>query len=184
MVNTFHRNDYQYNEDEISLAIYSDVYDQMFKCGKFEMHGGDAIDFGGLVIPCREVIAVSLLEYDELDSNSGNTMLIPCAIQNQEVDFLLTNRNNSVDIKNLDKWAQEINFINANSFIRPVKSFASSITGENIQSSADLLTGEERDSLFQFKFRGMMTEVPKIQLDSRFNQMNLTCGASLLRFTD
>jgi hypothetical protein len=54
----------------------------MFKCGKFELHGGDAIDFGGLVIPCREVIAVSLLEIDDLNPNEGNTMLIPCATQN------------------------------------------------------------------------------------------------------
>ena len=82
MINTFHRNDNYYNEDELTLAIYSDVYDQMFKCGKFEIHGGDAIDFGGLVIPCREVIVVLLVEEDDIGANEGTTMIIPCAAQN------------------------------------------------------------------------------------------------------
>ena len=61
----------------------------MFKCGKFEMHGGDAIDFGGLVVPCREMIAISLEETD-FSNDDGKTMMIPCAVQNQDFDYFFT----------------------------------------------------------------------------------------------
>lgn len=126
LINPFHRNDVNYDEDEINVAIYSDVYDQMFKCGRFEIHGGDAIDFGGLVVPCREMIAISLEEVD-ISMDDGKTMIIPCAMQNQDFDYIFTDQqqnNIRTYMKELDLFAQEINSYNPFSIQSPVVNFA------------------------------------------------------------
>lgn len=85
----------------------------MFKCGEFEMHGGDAIDFGGLVVPCREMIAISIQETDS-SYDDGRTMIVPCAVQNQDFDFLLTDQDDTLrtNVKNFYLYAQEINSYN------------------------------------------------------------------------
>jgi hypothetical protein len=50
----------------------------MFRCGEFSILGGDVIDFGGLVVPCNEFVAVSIKESD-FTYHDGQTMMIPCA---------------------------------------------------------------------------------------------------------
>lgn len=77
LVNPFEVNDY-WGEDEITLAIYSDVYDQMFKCGQFKLKSGDAIDFKGLRIPCQYMVGITLLESDDI-YNDGKTIMVPCS---------------------------------------------------------------------------------------------------------
>jgi hypothetical protein len=63
--------------DEISLAVYSDVTDDIFKCGRYNFRSGDAVDFNDLIIPCKEVITITLSENDGSDSD-GHTILVPC----------------------------------------------------------------------------------------------------------
>lgn len=64
LLNPFHLNDAADGYDEMNIAVYSDVYEQMFRCGEFSILGGDVIDFGGLVVPCDEFVAVSIKESD------------------------------------------------------------------------------------------------------------------------
>jgi hypothetical protein len=78
LLNPFHLNDQKGDYDEMNIAVYSDVYQQMFRCGEHQILGGDVIDFGGLVVPCNEFVTVSILE-DDLTYHDGKTMLIPCA---------------------------------------------------------------------------------------------------------
>lgn len=80
LLNPFHLNDASGDQDEMNIAVYSDVYEQMFRCGEFPVRGGDVIDFGGLVVPCNEFVTVSLQEKD-LTYHDGKTMLVPCAAQ-------------------------------------------------------------------------------------------------------
>lgn len=90
-MNPFHLNDKAYEYDEMNIAIYSDVYDQMFNCGEYKILGGDVIDFGGLVVPCRETVAISIKDSD-FSYDDGQTMLISCSTYNQKVDFMLNDK--------------------------------------------------------------------------------------------
>jgi hypothetical protein len=76
LINSFNVNDLE-GGDEISLSIYSDVVDDLFKCGQYNFRSGDAVDFHGLVVPCRDLITVTLTEKDGSTSD-GHTVLIPC----------------------------------------------------------------------------------------------------------
>ena len=91
LLNPFHLNDAADGYDEMNIAVYSDVYEQMFRCGEFAILGGDVIDFGGLVVPCNEFVAVSIKESD-LTYHDGQTMLIPCAAQTQTFDYMLNDK--------------------------------------------------------------------------------------------
>ena len=78
LLNPFHLNDEATEYDEMNIAIYSDVYDQMFTCGEYRVLGGDVIDFGGLVVPCNEMVAISIKDSD-FSYDDGQTMLISCS---------------------------------------------------------------------------------------------------------
>jgi hypothetical protein len=67
----------------------SDVIGQMFKCGKFKFSAGDVIDFNDLIVPCNELVTVTLTELDGYQ-NDGHTVLIPCRANSQQtVDFMI-----------------------------------------------------------------------------------------------
>jgi hypothetical protein len=67
----------------------SDVIGQMFKCGKFKFSPGDVIDFNDLIVPCNELVTVTLTELDGYQ-NDGHTVLIPCRENSQQtVDFMI-----------------------------------------------------------------------------------------------
>ena len=81
MINAFNTNDLNL-VDELSVSIYSDVVGDMFKCGEFKFQSGDIVDFKDLVVPCNEIVTVTLTEHDEL-FNDGHTVLIPCRPNSQ-----------------------------------------------------------------------------------------------------
>jgi hypothetical protein len=76
LINSFSVNDLE-GGDEISISIYSDVVDGMFKCGQYFFRSGDAVDFHGLVVPCRDLITITLTELDG-SSGQGHTIFVPC----------------------------------------------------------------------------------------------------------
>ena len=76
LINSFTVNDLE-GGDEISISIYSDVIDDMFKCGQYHFRSGDAVDLHNLVVPCRDLITITLSEKDGKLSN-GHTVLVPC----------------------------------------------------------------------------------------------------------
>jgi hypothetical protein len=61
----------------------------MFKCGYFSLRAGDAVDFKRLRVPCQELVAISLLESDDL-YNDGKTILVPCSTGESSFDFQIT----------------------------------------------------------------------------------------------
>jgi len=61
----------------------------MFKCGKFRFKDGDLVDFNDLVVPCNEIVTVTLTELDG-KHNDGHTVLIPCRpYSSMTVDFII-----------------------------------------------------------------------------------------------
>lgn len=88
LINVFNVNDLT-GGDEISISIYSDVMDDMFKCGQYHFRSGDAVDFHNLFVPCSEVLTVTLTEYDGT-INSGHTVFVPCRANSQiTVDLVI-----------------------------------------------------------------------------------------------
>ena len=81
LINGFNVNDI-YGQDELSVSVYSDVTKDMFKCGDYAFKSGDIVDFEGLVVPCNEMITVTLTEVD-FAFNEGHTVLIPCRSQSE-----------------------------------------------------------------------------------------------------
>lgn len=61
LINSFSANDLE-GGDEISISVYSDVVDDLFKCGQYHFRSGDAVDLHGLVVPCRDMVTVTLTE--------------------------------------------------------------------------------------------------------------------------
>lgn len=76
LINTYNVNDIT-RSDEISLVVYSDAVGQMFKCGQYALKAGDLVDFKDLTVPCHEMVAVTLVEFDG-KYNDGHTVMIPC----------------------------------------------------------------------------------------------------------
>lgn len=60
----------------------------MFRCGDYYLTHGELVDFGDLIIPCKERIGVSILESDPF-FNDGMTVLIPCEPQEKDYDLLI-----------------------------------------------------------------------------------------------
>ena len=81
LMNVFNTNDI-YGQDEISISIMSDLVGSMFKCGKFKFSAGDLIDFDDLIVPCNELVTVTLTELDGYQDD-GHTVLIPCKANSQ-----------------------------------------------------------------------------------------------------
>jgi hypothetical protein len=63
LLNAFNTNDLT-GGDELSLSIYSDLIGHMFKCGTYKFNSGDLVDFDNLVVPCRDLVTVTLTELD------------------------------------------------------------------------------------------------------------------------
>jgi hypothetical protein len=76
LLNAFNTNDIV-GGDELSMSIYSDKVGDMFKCGTYKFNAGDVVDFDDLVVPCSELVTVTLTELDGYQ-NDGHTVLIPC----------------------------------------------------------------------------------------------------------
>lgn len=88
MINAFNTNDLN-QADELSVSVYSDVLGSMFKCGEYTFQSGDIVDFKDLVVPCNEIVTVTLTEHDSL-FNDGHTVLIPCRPNSQQtVDLIV-----------------------------------------------------------------------------------------------
>ena len=100
MINAFNVNDIT-QTDELSISVYSDVVGQMFKCGEYSFSSGDIVDFKDLVVPCNEVVIVTLAEHDSL-FNDGHTVLIPCRPNSQQTVDLIVPK---------DSISQNIDFI-------------------------------------------------------------------------
>jgi len=64
-------------EDELMVSIYSDALQGMFKCERFKIKERSLIDFEGLVVPCNEVVTITLTEKDIL-LNDGHTLIVSC----------------------------------------------------------------------------------------------------------
>jgi hypothetical protein len=97
MINAFNTNDMN-GVDELSVSIYSDVVGDMFKCGEFIFKSGDVVDFKDLVVPCNEIVTVTLTEHDSL-FNDGHTVLIPCRPNSmQTVDLIVPQGEVSRDV--------------------------------------------------------------------------------------
>jgi len=63
LINAFNTNDL-IGQDELSISIMSDLIGHMFKCGTFKFSAGDLVDFGDLIVPCNELVTVTLTELD------------------------------------------------------------------------------------------------------------------------
>jgi hypothetical protein len=88
LLNAFNTNDLT-GGDELSLSIYSDLIGHMFKCGKFKFNSGDLVDFDNLVVPCRDLVTVTLTELDGYQ-NDGHTVLIPCKENSEQtIDLMI-----------------------------------------------------------------------------------------------
>lgn len=81
LMNVFNTNDI-IGQDELSISIMSDLVGSMFKCGKFKFSAGDLIDFDDLIVPCDELVTVTLTELDGYQDD-GHTVLIPCKANSQ-----------------------------------------------------------------------------------------------------
>lgn len=103
IVNKAGINDRISNSDDINVYIYSDVLNQMFKCGEFSVKTAGIIDFNDLQVPCSNYIIVTLLESDYL-KNDGLTVRIPCFMEGkQTTDFVIKGG----DIKRAQSFATE-----------------------------------------------------------------------------
>ena len=88
LVNSFNVND-RVGGDEISISVFSDVLDDMFKCGSYKFRSGDMVDFHDLQVPCQEVITVTITESDDM-TRDGHTVFIPCnANSDMNIDFII-----------------------------------------------------------------------------------------------
>jgi hypothetical protein len=111
LVNTFNVNDIE-GGDEVSLSIYSDVVDDMFKCGQYNFRSGDAVDFDNLMIPCRELITVTLTESDGTSSD-GHTVFVPCnANSEMTIDLIIPKGNLATIVDKQTSIEKIINFFN------------------------------------------------------------------------
>ena len=167
----------------MNIAIYSDVYDQMFSCGQYRILGGDVIDFGGLVVPCIDTVAISIMDTD-FSYNDGQTMLISCSAQNQKVDFMLNDKEDvTQSIKSHDSLAQSMNVFNPHAQKKSINGLSSSLVGKNMGEEADSF--QERDAFYQLSVSGMQSD-SKIDLDARFMTKNDSkqCGAKVINFKD
>lgn len=88
LINSFNVND-KVGGDEISISVFSDVLDDMFKCGSYKFRSGDMIDLHDLQVPCKELITVTLTESDDM-TRDGHTVFIPCnANSDMTIDFII-----------------------------------------------------------------------------------------------
>jgi len=78
LLNPIKTNDGASDRDEVNLAIYSDVLDQTFACGTYSISSGNLVDFRGLVVPCKEHVAISIHE-DDTTTDEVDTIIIPCS---------------------------------------------------------------------------------------------------------
>lgn len=128
MVNAFNVNDIE-GGDEVSLSIYSDVVDDMFKCGQYNFRSGDAVDFDNLMVPCRELITVTLTESDGRTSD-GHTVFVPCNANTEMTVDLIIPRGNLATI--VDKQTSIERIMN---FFKSFNPFAETKVGVQISTT-------------------------------------------------
>lgn len=160
--------------DEISIGIYSDVYDQMFRCGDFLVSDGEVVDFDGLIVPCNEMIGISLLESDPV-LNDGFTILIPCQVQDKDYDMLIRG---SSDITKTTQTAVDItdflagfNYILTKSIVgAPVASVLEMAEwiAWGIDFSADWLS--DSDAFYKLHVSGIEVDAAEIVIDHRITK--------------
>jgi len=64
----------------MELFIYSDILDQMFKCGAFSLTQGGLINFYGLEIPCQNYIILNLVDTNA-GTHDGTIIRYPCFME-------------------------------------------------------------------------------------------------------
>jgi hypothetical protein len=88
LVNPFQVND-QNGLDEIFISVLSDTIGQMFRCGPYDIKDGGMVDFKDLVVPCNDMVALTITESDSFQ-NDGHTILIPCTPNKKEYDLFVS----------------------------------------------------------------------------------------------
>lgn len=152
LLNAFNTNDIV-GGDELSLSIYSDLVGDMFKCGTFKFNAGDVVDFDDLVVPCSELVTVTLTELDGYQ-NDGHTVLIPCT-ENSEttVDLLIPKGDvqGAVDtISNINSAIGILNWVNPFPVSHIFGSVATSVSGLAINTAQESNI-DEIDALYNLK---------------------------------
>jgi len=110
LVNSFNVNDYE-GGDEISLSVYSDVIDEMFKCGQFHFRSGDVVDFNDLVVPCKDLVTITINEKDGYSSD-GHTVLVPCNSNSEmTVDLVIPKGNLKTTVDKLSNVEKIFNYL-------------------------------------------------------------------------
>ena len=109
-------------EDQISISIYSDTIGRMFKCGQFKIKAGGIVDFHELVVPCRDVVTVTITENDGF-MDDGHTVLIPCT-PDSDMTFDMKLPKGEISSKldyiaNLNRAAELFNLVNPYAITRP-----------------------------------------------------------------
>ena len=87
LINPFQINDNN-GLDEIYLSILSDTLGQMFRCGPYDVKDGGLIDLKDLIVPCDNMIALTITESDTFQ-NDGHTVLVPCSTDKKEFDLFV-----------------------------------------------------------------------------------------------
>lgn len=60
----------------------------MFRCGYYKVRSGDLINFNSIKIPCKNMVAVAVLESD-LVFDDAQIQMIPCNDKIRDYDFLI-----------------------------------------------------------------------------------------------
>ena len=181
LLNAFNVNDLQ-GGDEISISVYSDVVDDMFKCGQFNFKAGDAVDFHDLVVPCQEVITVTITELDGT-KNNGHTVFVPCKVtDDMTVDLVVPK--GSVDrqvdtISNINGAMSIINLFNPFFLTRMGIQIATSITGMGLYVLKASGT-EEHEALYNLRIAILEDEVDWFYMDERI--LDYRCNATQISF--
>lgn len=181
MINSFNVNDLE-GGDEISMTVYSDVIDDMFKCGQFNFKSGDAVDFHDFIIPCRNLITVTLTEKDGTSSD-GHTIFIPCnSNSDMTIDFVIPRGSVTTVVDKLQNVNQVFNFLN---FFNPWRETAIGVQLSSTVSELSVFTqidtsGLENEALYNMKLE-IVEDVDDIYFpDERI--LNNRCGATQVTF--
>lgn len=156
----------------------------MFKCGEYAFRSGDIVDFEGLVVPCNEMVTVTLTEVDWA-FNEGHTVLIPCRNQSEmTVDLKLPKGevSQSLDLVQSILWALDIlNKENPNPIITASLSFATRITSFATSTKKGSDTYQEKEAVYNLKVEGVFNE-DGFKIDQRIKENR--CGVNSVAFDE
>ena len=152
----------------------------MFKCGEYIFKSGDIVDFKDFIVPCNEIVTVTLTEHDSL-FNDGHTVLIPCRPNSQQTVDLIVPKgefSSNVDkIQNINDAMKIINDQEKSSSSRPSANFNQKIKSFGL----NWLRGDEyydREALYNIKVEVITNS---FQVDDRVRTDQ--CGASVINFS-